>query len=94
MKLRCNQDARNLKINRIWNVGLGKLQIEREDREEGRKKMGGNCRLSNCKAAGVGLSKYNEPLLYHYEPGSQIRIYKILAFAHLGFSLTLVPPTF
>ena len=38
MKLRCNQDARNFKINRIWNVGLGKLQLERKrDREEGRK---------------------------------------------------------
>lgn len=38
MKLRCNQDAKNLKISRIWNVGLGKLQTERKrDREEGRK---------------------------------------------------------
>lgn len=49
--------------------------------------MGGNCGLSNCKAAGVEFSKHNELLLYHYEPESWIWIYKILAFGQLGFSL-------
>lgn len=92
MQSRC-QELKNKQDMECWSRKTTDRKEERVERREG-KKMGGNCGLSNCKAAGVELSKHNEPLVYHYEPGSQIRIYKILAFAHLGLSLTLVPPTF
>lgn len=91
MQSRC-QELKNKQDMECWSRKTAARKEERIERRGGR--MGGNYGLSNCKAEGVELSKQNELLLYHYEPGNQIWIYKILAFAQLGFSLTLVPPTF